>query len=222
VVGATAAACAQYTPPPPPLTNAPCVSTKKEPCPPATPPAAQKQASPNDEFPFPGDAPAPGSKPAPSTAPAPDAPDPTAAAKAAEEHPFPGDDSSSSSSGSSSSSSDARSEEQPALNDLGSEGSTKTARRHLPKVEDIAAREEEDLKVSKFYEDTGNFRGAYMRAQDAVKSAPGDPEAHLRLAETAERMQKKDEAIAEYGAYLKLDPEGDKVKRVRKALAELQ
>jgi hypothetical protein len=35
-------------------------------------------------------------------------------------------------------------------------------------------------------------------------------------------MKKKDEAIAEYQTYLKLDPEGEKAKEARRALAEIQ
>jgi outer membrane protein assembly factor BamD (BamD/ComL family) len=107
------------------------------------------------------------------------------------------------------------------LKDLGSDGSTASQRRKLPKVQDPVDRETEDLSVSKFYQDRGNFLAAYLRAQDAVKTLPDDPEAHLRLAQTAEKMKKTDEAIAEYKAYLKLDPQGEKVKAAREALAEL-
>jgi hypothetical protein len=35
-------------------------------------------------------------------------------------------------------------------------------------------------------------------------------------------MKKKDEAIAEYQTYLKLDPEGEKANAAKKALAGLQ
>jgi Tfp pilus assembly protein PilF len=68
---------------------------------------------------------------------------------------------------------------------------------------------------------TGNYLGAYMRAQDAVKTIPDDPMAHFALAETASRLKKKEEAIAEYKAYLKMDPQGQKVKDSQKALEEL-
>jgi hypothetical protein len=34
-------------------------------------------------------------------------------------------------------------------------------------------------------------------------------------------MKKKDEAVAEYQLYLKLDPDGEKAKDAKKAIAEL-
>jgi cytochrome c-type biogenesis protein CcmH/NrfG len=51
---------------------------------------------------------------------------------------------------------------------------------------------------------------------------PDDPEAHLMLAELALKLNKRDEAIAEYGACLKLDPSGKEAKDARKALARLK
>ena len=94
-------------------------------------------------------------------------------------------------------------------------------RRHLPKVEDLDKREAEDLEISHYYATTGNFQGSYMRAQDAVKTIPDDPMAHFALAESARRLNKKDEAIAEYKIYLKLDPQGEKVKDAQRSLTEL-
>ena len=82
-------------------------------------------------------------------------------------------------------------------------------------------REAEDLDVSHYYMTTGNFLGAYLRAQDAVKTIPDDPMAHFALAETANKLNKKDEAVSEYRLYLKLDPGGDKVKDSQRALAQL-
>jgi hypothetical protein len=35
-------------------------------------------------------------------------------------------------------------------------------------------------------------------------------------------MNKRDEAIAEFNTYLKLDPDGERIKQAQKALAELQ
>lgn len=82
-------------------------------------------------------------------------------------------------------------------------------------------REAEDLSVAKFYTDAGDFQGAYLRSQDAVKTAPDDPDAHFALAEAAQRLQKRDEAIAEYKACLKLDPTDKETKAARKALERL-
>ena len=92
------------------------------------------------------------------------------------------------------------------------------------KLQTIDEREQEDLDVSHFYVDQGDLQGAYLRSQDAVKIAPDDPEAHFSLAEVAQKMNKRDEAIAEYNACLKLDtdPSDKLVKEARKALARLK
>jgi Tfp pilus assembly protein PilF len=66
-----------------------------------------------------------------------------------------------------------------------------------------------------------NYQGAYLRAKDAVKIQPEYSATHFALAQVAEKMKKKDEAIAEYQTYLKLDPDGEKAKDAQKALAEL-
>jgi Tfp pilus assembly protein PilF len=83
-------------------------------------------------------------------------------------------------------------------------------------------RVDEDLYVAKFYMHDENYQGAYLRAKDAVNIQPDYSATHFALAEIAQKMKKKDEAIAEYQTYLKLDPEGEKAKAAKKALAELQ
>lgn len=77
------------------------------------------------------------------------------------------------------------------------------------------------MRVANFNLDSGNVPGAYMRARDAVKTAPDDPEAHFALAETAAKLGKKEEAIAEYKACLSLDPSDDRRKASDKALQRL-
>ena len=88
----------------------------------------------------------------------------------------------------------------------------------LQSAEDRAT---EDLKVSKFYENVGNLYAAYLRAKDAVKYQPGDPDTHFALAHVAQKMNKRDEAIAEFNTYLRLDPDGINIKQAQKALKEL-
>jgi tetratricopeptide (TPR) repeat protein len=141
---------------------------------------------------------------------------------------MPGSEPGSSSSGSSSSSSDdpanTPSADKPPL-DGKADSSKPSGRRRLPKVEKLQTDEDraaEDLKVSKFYEDAGNLNAAYLRAQDAVKSLPNDPETHFALAHVAQKLEKREEAIAEYSAYLKLDPDGLRIKQAHKALEQLQ
>jgi hypothetical protein len=223
-----------YTPPPPPLTPGPCKPTKDFPCTPL-PSSLPPAEAPAAKFPFPGDAPANSTDPAPNQAaksfPFPEDADkpaaPTPATPAQQSFPFPGEPDAPAASSSSSSSSSANSDpvpddpDKPALADKGSSGSTRMQRRHLPKVEDLDKREAEDLDVSHYYATTGNFQASYMRAQDAVKTIPDDPLAHFALAESARRLNKKDEAISEYRVYLKLDPEGEKAKAAQRALTEL-
>jgi tetratricopeptide (TPR) repeat protein len=238
-----------YTPPPPPLIPGPCKPTKDFPCTPL-PSSVPPPDAPADKFPFPGDVPAgdksaaqnpadPAANPAANQAqksfPFPEDADkpaaPTTPTPAAKAFPFPGEpDSPASSSSSSSSSSSASADpipdesDKPALTDKGSSGSTRLDRMHrrlLDKVEDLDKREADDLEVSHYYATTGNFQASYLRAQDAVKTIPDDPLAHFALAESARRLNKKDEAISEYRVYLKLDPEGEKAKAAQRALAEL-
>lgn len=102
---------------------------------------------------------------------------------------------------------------------------TQSRRRKLPKVEKLQTPDErvdEDLNVAKFYLNRENFKAAYLRSKDAVNTEPEYAETHYSLAVAAQKMNKLDEAKAEYNAYLKLEPDGDNAKAARKALAELQ
>ena len=99
---------------------------------------------------------------------------------------------------------------------------TRTQRRHLPKVEDLDAREAKDLEVSRYYYSTGDFRAAYLRAQDAVKIMPDDAEAHFAVAESASRLNNQEQAVAEYKLCLKLDPDGLKAKAAQRALTAMK
>jgi Tfp pilus assembly protein PilF len=92
-------------------------------------------------------------------------------------------------------------------------------------VENLQSDEEraaEDLKISKYYEQSGNLNAAYLRAKDAVKYQPNDPDTHFALAHIAQKLNKRDEAIAEFNSYLKLDPDGLNIKQAQKALSQLQ
>jgi tetratricopeptide (TPR) repeat protein len=117
----------------------------------------------------------------------------------------------------------------PTLTDKGSEGAATPGRHILHRVNPVGTklqssdeRESEDLDIAHFYMQSGNTMGAYLRSQDAVKTAPDDPAAHYLLAETAGKLNKRDEAIAEYNACLKLDPPEKQAKDARKALAALK
>jgi tetratricopeptide (TPR) repeat protein len=228
----SAASNAQTTPAQnPPATPCPAPSPNQspaqttdqtaKPCPPPAP-AAKKSAA--QQFPFPG-APAKPANPPDSPSPA------TTPSDAATQHPFPtqpppklpGDDSSSSSSSGSDDPAAAPTDDNPTAKGDRPEGTS--VHRKLPKVKRVQTDDErvdEDLAVAKFYLRDENYQGAYIRAKDAVQVQPDYSDTHFALAEIAQKMKKKDEAIAEYQTYLKLDPDGEKAKAAKKALADLQ
>jgi hypothetical protein len=107
----------------------------------------------------------------------------------------------------------------PKLHDKGSSG-RRTLKVIKPQSDDD--RVDEDLSVAHFYAQSGNSIGAYMRAKDAVKIEPDYAPGHFALAEAAKKLNKKDEAAAEFQTYLKLAPDGDKAKAAEKALAEIK
>jgi hypothetical protein len=225
-LGQTAPTQKPADPPCPPANQNSGKSATDKPC---SPPADTKKPSAADEFPFPGE---PSKSIAPSDAP-PDAPKPSSPRPSAtDEHPFPRQSpplpdagSSSSSSSSSDPSGSPDPDAPPAAPPADDAANTRSTRRKLPKVQKLQSDEDraaEDLNVAKFYEGKGNLNAAYLRTKDAVKSQPNDPETHFALAQLARKMQKRDEAIAEFNAYLKLDPDGLKIDAARKALSQLQ
>ena len=222
----------------------PCGTT---PAPASKPSAMQKFPFPGESSGS-SHAPADSGTPSLSGAPsAPDAPNVPSAPAAKKDFPFPGDadkpDTAASpgASGSSSSSSSSSGDDSPAvdangnpvapaLQDKGTEGTPAQPGRHIlhrvnpigTKLQSTDERESEDIDIAHYYVQTGDLKGAYLRGQDAVKTAPDDPEAHFVLAEIALKLNKKDEAIAEYNACLKLDPVEKEAKDARKALARLK
>ncbi len=82
-------------------------------------------------------------------------------------------------------------------------------------------REQEDVKVAGFYQNDGNFKGAYERAREAVTLDADDPAAQLALAESARHMGKLDEAEKAYRQCLALDPVPKVRKRAEQALKEM-
>jgi Tetratricopeptide repeat len=222
--------------------SAPCtVEPQPDPCG-ATPSAGTKPSA-AEKFPFPGE-PVRHDAATPSLSGVPAAPEATAAPATKKAFPFPGDATpgsvnppeAGSSSSSSSSSGDtpqydpAAGADDPVLTDKGSQGAPAPTGRHLlhrvnpvgTKLQSIDERESEDLDIAHFYLQSGDVKGAYLRSQDAVKTAPDDPGAHYMLAETARRLNKRDEAIAEYNACLKLDPTEKQAKDAHKALDALK
>jgi hypothetical protein len=230
------------TPPPCPAPNQTADKTSAQTAKPCTPPApaAKKPSSAAEQFPFPGEPSKPKNSPdapTPSTT-TPDSPGPatnktSTPSDAAAQHPFPtqpppklpGDDSSSSSSSSGDDPNPAPTDDPTAKGDPSNPPEGTSVHRKLPKVKRVQTDDErvdEDLSVAKFYMNDENYQGAYLRAKDAVSIQPDYSAAHFALAEILQKMKKKDDAIAEFQTYLKLDPEGEKAKAAKKALAELQ
>lgn len=207
---------------------------------PAASPATPAAGRPADQFPYPGEtSKSPDAAPEGDTpryvpdSPGTDSGSPGVGGNAPTSKPdSAGDSSSSSSSSSSGSSSNTNAAPAPSSDrdtaGIPDDGSaTKSAnrgRRPLPKVSAQSADERvtEDLNVANFYSGHGNFEAAYLRSRDAVTVMPSDPESHFALAQAAEKLRKKDEAIAEYNLYLKLDPAGDHTSIAQKALSGLQ
>ena len=77
------------------------------------------------------------------------------------------------------------------------------------------------MQVAGFYQNDGNFKGAYDRAKDAVSLDKDDPAAHLALAESARKLGKLDEAMQEYKACLGLDPVPKDRRTAERALKEM-
>ncbi len=244
-----AALChAQSTPNAPAVNTAPCsVTPQPDPC--GSKPAAGSKPSSTEKFPFPGEPSAPAANASPGLGGVPDAPGTPQKKDAAKDFPFPGEPAPGApakpdaSAGSSSSSSDDDASPvdpgatpspaaggAPGMKDAGSTGSTATPGRHLlhrvnpvgSKLQSTEEREAEDLDIAHYYTQTGNLQGAYLRSKDAVTLVPNDADAHFALAETALKLNKRDEAVAEYSACLKLDASDKEIKESRKALARLK
>lgn len=175
---------------------------------PATGSAAQRFPYPGEEHPA-----APAVPDGPAAAPD----GSTGTTDAPKSFPYPGDPDAASSSSSSSSSSSGTGEG----TDIPPEA---PARRKLPREFHPQSPEDrvtEDLDVARFYRNQGDLRAAYLRAQDAVKTLPNDPEGHFLLGTIAQEMKNRDQAVAELKNYLRLEPDGDHVKEAHRRLAQM-
>jgi tetratricopeptide (TPR) repeat protein len=79
----------------------------------------------------------------------------------------------------------------------------------------------EDERIGELYLKNENPQGAYARFKEATLLNPGDPRAVFDLAEAARKLNRNDEALENYKAYLDALPDGPKAKASRKALNEL-
>jgi Tetratricopeptide repeat len=199
-------------------TTAPTQPTPNAPSSVNAPDAQQAPKNPAQQFPFPGEQPdgsssssSPGGvKPAP---------------------PGGFQDAGSSGSSSSSSSSDSgysssKADDAPASpdgDDTSVPTKTRSSRRNLKAepVKTSSQQFDEDLQVAGFYQNDGNFKGAYMRAKDAVSISADNPDARLALADAARKLGKLDEAEQNYKKCLQLDPVPKTKKAAEAALKEM-
>jgi Flp pilus assembly protein TadD len=80
---------------------------------------------------------------------------------------------------------------------------------------------QDDVRVGRFYLDSGNYKGAYGRFSEASRLDPANVEAIYGLAAAAEGMHHTDEALTNYKLYLEVAPDGKNVKSARKAVQAL-
>jgi hypothetical protein len=204
-------------------------------------PTPGKDVSPAKAFPFPGETPSqmPAVDPAQTPSAATQAPNDAPAKK----FPFPGESaapaaaggpqlqdagSSGESSNSSSSSSSSSNGDDGGGADTDNDAAAKAAAaRHaargksLERKQTPSQREDEDLSVASFYMNDKDYKGAYLRATDAVSVAADDPDAHLALADAARKLGKLDEAEKHYKLCLSLDPVPKVKKAAQAALKEM-
>ena len=179
------------------------------------PDAPQAPKSPAQQFPYPGEQPA-GSSSSSSSGDVKPAP-PGGLNDAGSSG------SSSSSSGSDSGYSSSKADDAPAspdTDDTSVPTRTRPSRKNVPgePVTTPTQRFNEDMQVAGFYQNDGNFMGAYLRAKDAVSISGDSPDARLALAEAARKLGKLDEAEQNYKKCLELDPVPKAKKTAEEAL----
>ena len=88
----------------------------------------------------------------------------------------------------------------------------------LPEAEREAQRNRDAGEI--YYRDK-NYRGSESRFREALRYEPADPVATFGLAESLEKLGKRDEARDVYQTYLKILPNGPSAAEAKKALKRL-
>jgi len=78
-----------------------------------------------------------------------------------------------------------------------------------------------DDEVGDFYFKRKNYKAALARYQDALAWKENDAVATFRMAQCYEKLDQRDEAVANYKQYLKILPEGPFSKEAKRALDKL-
>ena len=79
-----------------------------------------------------------------------------------------------------------------------------------------------DVEVGDYYFKRKNYLGAESRYREALLYKDNDADATYKLAVCLEKMQRSDEAVAEYQAYLKILPSGPESVNAKKAIERLK
>jgi tetratricopeptide (TPR) repeat protein len=75
--------------------------------------------------------------------------------------------------------------------------------------------------VGDYYRKRKNYRAAESRYREALEWKPNDAMASYRLAQTLEKMNRRDEAVTYYQAYLKILPRGEFAEDCHKSIARI-
>lgn len=78
-----------------------------------------------------------------------------------------------------------------------------------------------DIEVGDFYFKRKNYRAAESRYREALYYKNNDAEATFRLAICMEKLQRPDDAVAEFQSYLRILPNGSKSEDARRAIERL-
>lgn len=79
-----------------------------------------------------------------------------------------------------------------------------------------------NVEVGDYYYKRKNYRAAESRYQEALQWKPNDAEATFRLAQAEEKLGKKEDAVKNYQAYLKILPEGDYSAEAKSGIGRLR
>lgn len=79
-----------------------------------------------------------------------------------------------------------------------------------------------NVEVGNYYFKRKNYRAAESRFEEALEWKPNDAEATFRLAQTCDKLGKKNDAVKNYQAYLRILPSGDYAEEAKTALERLQ
>lgn len=79
-----------------------------------------------------------------------------------------------------------------------------------------------DIEVGDFYFKRGNYKAAEARYEDALDWKPNDAIATFRLAQSEEKLGKKDDALKNYQEYLKILPAGEFAAEAKSGIERLQ